>query len=50
MTIPADAFLVRGSGSEALPPLPAREHLLRRQAAFARPDPVGTGELDGVPA
>jgi isopenicillin N synthase-like dioxygenase len=41
---------VRASGSEALPPLQAREHLMRRQAAFGRPDPVRTGELDGLPA
>jgi len=40
---------VRASGSDPLPPLHAREHLVRRQAAFARPDPVRTGELDGVP-
>ena len=46
---PAPSCVVR-SGRDALPPLHAGEHLLRRQAQFAHDEPVRSGELDGVTA
>ena len=49
VVVPAASCVAR-SGRGALPPLQAREHLLRRQAAFADDPEVRSGELDGVPA
>ena len=46
---PAPSCVAR-SRRDALPPLHAREHLLRRQEQFARDQPVRTGELDGLTA
>jgi isopenicillin N synthase-like dioxygenase len=44
---PAPECVAR-SGREALPSLHARDHLLRRQAAYALAHDVRSGELDGV--
>jgi isopenicillin N synthase-like dioxygenase len=44
---PAPSCVSR-SGRDALPALHAGQHLLRRQAQFARDEPVRSGELHGV--
>jgi isopenicillin N synthase-like dioxygenase len=46
---PAPACVTR-SGRDPLPPLHTGEHLLRRQAQFARDEAVRTGELHGLTA
>lgn len=46
---PAPSCVAR-SGRDPLPPMHARDHLLRRQAAYAKAHDVRSGELDGVTA